>query len=119
MRVEFPKIEKATIESAIEIGRYLIPHAQSAFRQLEMDADMKVSRKMLKWMKRHNKPSFTQRELFEGVKGLSEVNTVDDLQPGIEILKKHGYLREKTPEKQKTGRPSLLFEVNPLFFSDT
>ena len=84
-----------------------------------MDADVKIARKILNWMKRHNQPLFTQRELFDGVKGISEVNTVDDLQPGIGILKKHGYLREKTPEKQKTGRPSLIFEVNPLFFADT
>jgi len=116
---ESPEIEKNTIESAIEIGRYLIPHAKMAFRQLEMDADMKIARKIISWMKRHNQSLFTQRELFEGIKGLSEVNKVDDLQPGIEILKKHGYLREKAQEKNKPGRPSLRFEVNPLFFSDT
>ncbi len=116
---ESPDIEKNTIESAIEIGRYLVPHAKRAFRQLEMDAGMKIARKIIIWMKRHNQSLFTQRELFEGIKGLSEVNTVNDLQPGIEILKKHGYLREKAQEKNKPGRPSLRFEVNPLFFSDT
>jgi len=115
---ESPEIEKSTIESAIEIGRYLISHAKKAFRQLEMDADMKIAIKMISWMKKHNQSSFTQRELFEGAKGQSEVNKVDDLQPGIAILKKHGYLRQKAHEKNKSGRPSLRFEVNPLFFSD-
>jgi hypothetical protein len=107
-------IDGETMGRAIRIGHYLISHAHAAFDEMGADPTVDEARHLLAWINRRGVDTFTRRELFEGVKG--RFKRVDALQPGLELLSSHGYLRvQPVPAKMGPGRkPSPLYEVNPL-----
>ena len=110
-----PEISLQTIESAIEIGRYCVPHAQAALGQLRMDRDTTIAKRIERYLKSFGKKTVSTRELFEHTKGAADIGTVADIGPAIELLERHGYLRPKAQDAPKRGRPSVCWEVNPAF----
>lgn len=110
-----PEISLQTIESAIEIGRYCVPHAQAALGQLRMDRDTTIAKRIERYLKSFGKKTVSTRELFEHTKGAADIGTVADIEPAIELLERHGYLRPKAQDAPKRGRPSACWEVNPAF----
>jgi hypothetical protein len=107
-------IELISMERAIEIGRYLIPHALSAFALMGADAEVERAERVLKWIERSGAHTFTQREAFEGLKG--QFRKVAALKPALRLLADHEYIRERPPRTaggRGRGRPSVTFDVNP------
>src|SRR5262249_30902621 len=60
--------------------------------------------------------TITRREIFEGTKGRFE--EVARLQPALEFLARHGYIRERQAvDHPGPGRkPSTVYEVNPQVY---
>jgi hypothetical protein len=107
-------ISGETMGRAIRVGEYLIEHAHAAFVEMGADPTVGEARSLLAWVDRHGKDTFTRRDLFEGTKG--RFKRVDALQPGLDLLVTHGFLRVK-PAPARTGpgrKPSPVYEVNPL-----
>lgn len=109
-------LEGRTMNEAITIGRYFLDHAIAAFQIAGLtDArEIKDAKYILKRIdKRDNKDkSISKRDLFQLCNGT--LKTVDDMQPGLDELVKHGYIRIY---KNNTtgGRPKDIIEVNPEY----
>ena len=57
----------------------------------------------------------SRRDIFDHVKGLGDINKVDDIKQALEILRKHGYVRLKPHvHTSKRGRPPVAYEVNMI-----
>lgn len=102
-----------TLERAIQIGEYLIPHAHAAFSQMGADPAIEGARLLLVWITRRGLPSLTKRDMFNGTRGRFRKSA--DLDPVLRLLIEHGYLRLVDPvERPGAGRkPSPVYQVNP------
>ena len=107
-----------TMERAIRIGRYLIPHARAAFDLMGFDPLVADARYVLAWVRRRAAGlvgfAFTKRDAFEGTKG--RFKQVADLELALGLLEKHHSIR-MLPAEPRPGRgrpPSPTYEVNPL-----
>jgi replicative DNA helicase len=110
-------IAAQTMERAVEIGRYLIPHARAAFFEMGGDHELDDARYLLAWVLRHGQESFTRRECFEGTRG--KFKKVDKLEPVLRLLERYNYIRTRTEERRLgAGRPpSPRFDVNPSLWT--
>jgi replicative DNA helicase len=105
-------ISDQTLDAAIQIGEYLIPHARAAFAEMGTDPVIEAARDILEWITKAGRLEFTKRELFNARRG--RFKRAKELDEPLELLAEHGYIREKiTPGNPKGGRPSQSFEVNP------
>jgi hypothetical protein len=112
------QIEAATIESAIEIAHYLIPHADAVLNMMSAgnDATVTDARYVLRWIRRHERREFTKSEAQHH--GKRRFPRADDIDPALAELERRGYLRKKPERENGPGRPaSPAFEVNPSIFS--
>lgn len=103
-------IEKSTMVNAIRFGELLIPHAQRAYDNLELDQDVENAEKIIKWIEDQKRDRITKRDVqknfgstFKKSKHTASV---------INLLVEHEYLR-KCPHENKRGRPSEKYDVNP------
>jgi hypothetical protein len=112
------EIRPETIEAAIVIARYAIPHAAAALALMEGGAGGRDgdARWVWRWIERHGLREFTRRELHQQVK--HRYQTVEELEPALKELESRGYIRPKPTEATKTGRPpSPVYEANPAIFN--
>ncbi len=111
------EIGVAVLMAAIEIARYLIPHADFVINMMQAqekneDEDAKY---ILKWIRRHEKKEFTQREVHQH--GKRRFKKADDVGSALFKLQERGYIRPLTVQRAGPGRPqSPKFEVNPRLF---
>ena len=110
-------IQRGTLKRAIEIGHYLIAHAQAAYAEMGADPEVEAARGLLAWIITRGKSTFTLRELFQGTKG--RFKKVAALRPALTILIEHGHIRQQVPPAHPgPGRkPSEAFTVNPYLWS--
>lgn len=107
-------ITATTMQQAIRIGKYLVPHAKAAFAQMAADPVLEDAKFVWRWIERKAVTNFTEREVFEGTKG--HFRKVNNLRPALGVLVEHGFLRQRA-QQEKTGpgrRPSPTYDVNPL-----
>jgi hypothetical protein len=113
------RIEGATIAAAIEIARYLVPHAEAVLNMMQAkersgDDD---ARYMLRWIKRHGRREFTKTEAQH--QGKRRFPKVDDIDPALAELTRRGYIRLRPVETTGPGRPpSPTYDVNPATFAN-
>ena len=109
----------ATIESAIEIAGYLIPHAEAVLSMMQAkEAPAEDdARYVLRWIERHGRRDFTKRDAQQ--QGKRRFRRADDIDPALEELTRRGYIRLRPSESTGPGRPpSPTFDVNPAFFTN-
>jgi hypothetical protein len=114
--VKVSDIPPDTVKRAIEIGRYLVPHAQAAYAEMGADPQIENAKHVLRWIKRDHVNEFTKREALRANRRFKKVT---EIEPALELLEAHGYIRTivRTAEHGKVGRKtSQLFEVNPFSF---
>jgi len=107
-------ISQGTVENAIRIGRYFIPHAQAAFAEMGADAVVEQAKTILRWIEHQNARHFTKRDVHQALRG--RFKRVEELDAPLALLLSHGYISSR-PEPTGTGpgrKPSPRFEVNPL-----
>jgi replicative DNA helicase len=110
---ELKKVDEWSIEAAIEIGWYLLAHAQIAFGVMGAAEESGQARVLLDWLTAKKVAAFTAREAFNAHQG--RFRTMEACWSAIGILSQHGYVRkEAQPETKGKGRPpSPKFLVNP------
>jgi hypothetical protein len=112
-------IEQQTIGAAIEIARYLVPHAEAVLNTMSAkegsgDDD---SRYVLRWIERHGWREFTKSEAQHH--GKRRFKKAADIDSPLAELTRRGYIRPKPAEASGPGRPpSPTYEVNPATFAD-
>jgi hypothetical protein len=105
-----PVISHDTIERAIKLGTALIDHALAVFDLMERDPTFEGAQKILEWIRRGKRKSFTQRECFCAHQ--KRFRRVAAIRPALELLVEHAYLR-RAPKTPAPNRPSEVFEVHP------
>ena len=108
-------VEAETMHAAVAIARYLTDHALAVFDLMGADPALADARYVLDWTERTSAERFTRRELFTALPR-GRFPKVDALDPGLELLEAHGYVRRAAqPAPKGPGRPpSPTYEVNPL-----
>jgi hypothetical protein len=109
----------STVRRAVKIGKYLVPHAKYALAVMGTDPTVEDAKYILRWIERKANGRFTKRDAFEGTKG--RFGKVAELEPGLELLIAHGYIREELHADDRRGpgrRPSPTCEVNPLWIAE-
>lgn len=112
-------VDVEALRQAIEIGRYLIPHARAAYTEMGADEGVESARRVLRWIERSGSLHVTKRDIFNNNR--HRFKSVNDLQPVLEMLEAHGYVRElQTLTERRPGRkPSPIYEVSPYLVSST
>ena len=106
-------IGEETVQRAIQIGQYLIPHARAAFAEMGADPEVEDARYVLHWIEQRGCSTFKKTEVFEGTRG--RFKKVAAMEPALALLSTHGYIRPQ-PMEERAGpgrKPSLTYEVNP------
>ena len=106
-------IPAATVERAIAVAMYLIPHAKAAFAEMGADEVVDKAKAILRWIQHNKLDSFTRREAHQGMRGTFK--RVIEADSPLAVLVDRGFVRER----QETlmggpGRPSSpTYDVNP------
>ena len=104
-----------TLAAAIEIGRYLIPHADAVLAKMaasDADAELTVARHVWRAISRHRWSTFSRRDLHRVMQ--ARFSQSEELDLPLAVLVKRGYLRRLPDPNSKPGRnPSPAYEVNP------
>jgi hypothetical protein len=112
-------IDEGAIASAIEIARYLIPHAEAVLTMMQAQEDSADddARYVLRWIVRHHRTDFTKTEAQHH--GKRRFPKADDIDPALAELVRRGYIRPKPAEVSGPGRPpSPSYDVNPTVLAD-
>ena len=108
-----------TIAAAVEIARYLVPHAEAVLNMMQADEDPgdDDARYVLRWIERHGRREFTKRDAQQH--GKRRFPKADDIDPALTELTRRGYVRLRPAEATGPGRPpSPAYEVNPATFDN-
>ena len=81
------QIDATTMNAGVALAEYFAKHAIVAFDKSHLQG-IKYAKKILKWMDRHRKAHFTEREAHRGV-GHCEIV---DIRAGMELLEKNGFI---------------------------
>jgi DNA primase catalytic core len=107
-------IESDTVRSAIAIARdYLLPHAKAAYGRMGADPVIEGAKHVLGWLYRKQLLVFSRRDAHRGMQ--TRFQKVDELDPVLDLLCKHGYTRAKTDQERGSSirPPSPEYEVHP------
>lgn len=109
-------ITDETVYKAIVLAEYLTEHAKAAHGYMNSDPIVEHAKYLVGWLRKLGKHSLTKTELYRATHG--KLKTIADLDPPLNLLTEHGYLRLKeTPLVTRPGRkPSPTYEVNPEVF---
>ena len=110
------QISQEIVENAIQIGRYLIPHAKAAFAEMGADEFVGQARIILRWIEQNVPESFSKRDLHQALRGTFK--RAEELERPLALLVSHGFIRNREEASSGPGRrPSPVFDVNPLWAS--
>lgn len=105
-----------TMKRAIAIGRYLIPHAKTAYAEMGADPQIENAKHLLRWIEKTGHRSFTKRDAHQAHKG--RFKKVTEIEPALELLEAHDYIRARidAAERRPGRKASQIFDVNPYLF---
>lgn len=107
-------IDESTLQRAIKIARYLIPHAQAAITKMGADAQAEAAKHVLRCLRRKAWTSFSRRELHRHLQGSEQFREAEALDRPLALLVERNFLRPQTPSMRGVGRPaSPTYEINP------
>jgi putative DNA primase/helicase len=104
-------IQQDTMDRAIRLGRILADHALAVFGLMERDPVVEDALKVLGWIRKQGKREFTVRDCFCAHQ--SRFKRVDKLQPAVNLLDEHWYVKGIPRNGVINGRPSDKYVVNP------
>ena len=108
------RISRPTLESAVAIARYLIPHADAVLGMMaaRVDPAEDDARYLLRWIERHGRREFTKSEAQHH--GKRRFPRAEDIDPALGELTRRGFIRPKPTQATGPGRPpSPAYETNP------
>ena len=102
----------ATMQTALNLARKLVPHAIHTYALMGEGGDIQAARRVLRWIESTGVDEFTARDCHQALKGTFPRRA--DINPGLAILIERGHIRRAQPlDERKPGRPSEFFQVNP------
>jgi hypothetical protein len=109
------RISGETMRSAIAISRYLISHYKKAIDDANADPLKSGCKYVVKKLRENGKTTtITKRELLRVCRRFQKAKELD---PVLDELENLGYL-ELIEEEQTTGRPSIMYNINPWLFEE-
>jgi hypothetical protein len=112
-------ISESTLESAVTIARYLIPHADVVLNMMQAKEDSAEddARYVLRWIERHGRREFTKSEAQHD--GKRRFPLAEKIDPALDELVRREYIRLRPTTATGPGRPpSPTYEVNPAAFAN-
>lgn len=107
-------ISAVTMEAARAIGAYYLEHALAAFGIMRQDPRVEAAKKILEFILLHAPQTFKGRDVLQYK---SAFKTMEDLEPGLVVLRDRGYIRLESQKYKGKGRPeSSSYQVNPKIF---
>jgi len=106
-------IAAATMEAAIAIGEYAIPHALAAAGLMGMDGDDADSRYLLRWLAKEHRTSYPKQEIWQGTR--RRFDKAEHLDRALDRLEAHRIIRAH-PSEERTGpgrKPAPVYEMTP------
>jgi replicative DNA helicase len=105
-------VQPETVNCALRIGGYFAEHSRAAFEQMGADPTVEDARYVLDWIRRTGRSDFTRRDAHRGCQRFKKVS---DLDPALEVLEDHGYIRRRADPAPTVGRPPApTYDVNPI-----
>jgi replicative DNA helicase len=102
-----------TITAASQLGHYYLGHALAVFDLMGTDPLIDYARAALDWITHTGTQQFTRRELFTAIYR-GRFRKVTELDPVLELLCAHGFIRPGAARPPTGGRPaSPPYEVHP------
>lgn len=111
------RIDAPTLAAAIDVARYLIPHAAAVLNMMHAQENSSDddARYVLRWIERHGRREFSKRDAHQH--GRRRFPYADDLDAALAELTRRGYVRLRPEAAAGRGRPpSPVYEVNPAAF---
>jgi hypothetical protein len=105
-------IPLSTMNCAIELGSYLISHAQAVFDLMDRDPLVEHAVKLVLWIVREQRHSFTIRDCHRVHQ--ARFKCVDAMIPVLLLLEQHEYIRRLQSQSNGGRKPSDVCEVNPI-----
>lgn len=108
-------VPPSVMARAVELSRYFLLHTMAAFEVMGADPAVQDAAKILRWIERHKRLSFSKKEAFDG----SAFERASDLDEPLRVLVERGFIRPETHPKgaqARRGRKSERYEVNPATF---
>ena len=107
-----------TVECAIKIGRYAYKQAQYAYSVLGADETIEKAMHVVTKIRRSGISQISRSELYQKCRG-HFFRDVKELDPVLELLEQHGYIRTETQPYSGAGRPpTCLIYVNPVVLEE-
>lgn len=110
--VEDESVDGKSIDLAAQLVHYFQSHLLRVWEAMDADPRVANARKLLSWVVKQNARSFSRRDAYRGLRG--SCKAVEDLEPLLSLLEKHGYIRVMPSNDDGVGRKkSPTYEVNP------
>jgi hypothetical protein len=109
-------IAKTELMKAMDVGRWAIEHAKTAFGVAGLTPAMQAAQAILELLRlKGGDPNWvpTTRNVHQALKGSTRWAKADSLDPGFALLAEHGWLRF-TAKASGPGRKSSPFAVHPI-----
>jgi replicative DNA helicase len=103
-------LSAATVTAAGEIGRWAIPHALAAYALLGAHRDMSDAQRLLRWLRRQERPLVTVRDAQQSLK---PAFTAESVRAAFDVLEEHGWVRRVPDERSGSGPRSEWYETHP------
>lgn len=105
-------LDHETMERAAGLALdYFVPHAHVAFQTMSDTPGLMNARKLLAWLQKRKLAVFSVRDALRALN--SKGTRKDVVDPAVDVLLAHGWIREVPVEEGKKGRPSERFTVHP------
>jgi hypothetical protein len=111
-------VDGISMARATTLVRYFKDHAKKVYAVMDADPKTAAGRKVLRWIAGQRKARFQKRDAYQALKGTFK--TIDDLEPILTLLEKHGYIRSE-PSQDRPGpgrKPSPPYQVHPTLLLD-
>jgi putative DNA primase/helicase len=109
------QINKQTIEKALDLAELLISHARAAFDLMGDDPAAQDAKHIYKWLLSTRPAHFRQTEIY---KNLRRFNDAERVTRAMKVLSAR-HITSEPIKRGSTGRPAILFEVNPAIYETT
>ena len=106
------------IECAIRIGSYALEQAMFAYTVIDTDETIEKAMHVVSRMKKARITQISRADLYQKCRGRFFRN-VKELDPVLELLEQHGYIRTELIPYNGIGRPpGSLIRINPLVMEE-
>lgn len=108
------KVGQETMKLAADMGTFLTEHAKAAYALMGADEKIEGAKRVLAWIKRVAKNTFSVRDCQQAMKQQTMFNHVQAIKDALAELEERAFIREMPVEWGGTGRrPGTVYEVNP------